>query len=104
MTYSAEIPALPENLFHNHCVLLFDLTSFQDAGENVHYPVLVGESIRLEFFSDRSQKNVTDLIALGERVSAVKNDQFGTVAKNICEFLFYRKFFYIFFSLSWVLH
>ena len=83
MNFNEEIPALPHNLFQNHYVLVFDLTSLQDAGESIHYPELSGESIRLEMFFDRPLRSVTELIVLGERMSTVKIDQFGTVAKNV---------------------
>ena len=83
MNFNEEIPALPNHQFQNHYILVFDLTSLQDAGENIHYPELSGESIRLEMFFDRSLRNVTEIIVLGERMSTVKIDQFGTVAKNV---------------------
>ena len=83
MNFNEEIPALPNNLFQNHYVLVFHLTSLQDARENIHYPELSGERIRLEMFFDRPLTNVTELIVLGERMSTVKIDQFGTVAKNV---------------------
>ena len=83
MNFNEEIPALPNNLFQSHYVLVFDLTSLQDAGEKIHYPELSGESIRLEMFFDRPLTYVTELIVLGERTSTVKIDQFGTVAKNV---------------------
>ena len=41
---------------------MFDLTSLQDAGENIHYPELSGESIRLEMFSDHPLRNLTEII------------------------------------------
>ena len=83
MNFNEEIPALPNHQFQNHYITVFDLTSLQDAGENVHYPELSGESIRLEMFFDRSLRNVTEIIVLGERMSTVKIDQFGTVANNV---------------------
>ena len=83
MNINEEIPALPNNLFQNHYVLVFDLTSLQDAGENIHYPELSGESIRIENFFDRPLRSVTEIIVLGERMSTVKIDQYGTVAKNV---------------------
>ena len=87
MNFNKKIPALPNHQFENHYILVFDLTSFQDAGENIHYPELSGESIRLKMFFDRSLRKVTEIIVLGERMSTVKIDQFGTVAKNVCDFL-----------------
>ena len=83
MNFNEEIPALPNHQFDNHYILVFDLTSLQDAGENIHYPELSGESIRLEMFFDRSLGNVTETIVLGETMSTVKLDQFGIVAKNV---------------------
>ena len=95
MNFNEEVLALPNNLFQNHYVLVFDLTSLQDAGENIHYPELSGESIRLEMFFDHPLGNVTEEITLGERMFTVKIDQFGTVAiKDFCV----NKNFFIFFS------
>ena len=51
MNFNEEIPVLLNNRIQNRYVLVFDLTSLQDAGENIHYPELSGESIRLEIFS-----------------------------------------------------
>ena len=42
MKFKKEIPALPNDFFTDHYVLVFDLTSLQDAGEKVHYPELSG--------------------------------------------------------------
>ena len=83
INFDEEISALTNNLFQNHYVLVFDLTSLQDAGENIHYPELSGGSIRLEMFFKRPLRNVTEIIVLGERMYTVKIDQFGTVAKNV---------------------
>ena len=76
--FNEEIPALLNHQFENHDILVFDLISFQDAGENIHYPEQSGESNRLEMFLDRLLRNVTGIIVLGERMSTVKIDQFGT--------------------------
>ena len=62
-------------------MLVFNLTSLQDAGENVHYPQW--GSLRLEMFVERPLTNVAELIVLGEQISTVKIDEFGRVAKNI---------------------
>ena len=72
MNFNEEIPALPNNLFQNYYVLVFDLTSLQDAGEIIHYPELSGESIRLEMFFDRPLTNVTEFIVLGEGCPLLK--------------------------------
>ena len=64
-------------------VLVFDLTSMQDATENYHYPKLVGEPLRLELNFTCPLEHVTELIVLGERMSSVAVDKFGVVGKNI---------------------
>ena len=87
MIFKEEVPALPNNLFQNHYVLVFDLTLLQDAGENIHYPEVSLESILLEMFFDHPLRSVTELVVLGERMTTVKIDQFGTAAKNFCRFL-----------------
>ena len=81
--FNEEIPVLPNDFFTDQYVLVFDLTSLQDAGENAHYPEFSGESLHLEMFFGRPLTNVTELIVLGERISTNKIDQFGTVAKNV---------------------
>ena len=83
MNFNEEIPALPNHQFQDHYTLAFDLTSLQDAGQNIPYPELSGERIRLEMFFYRSLRNVTEIFVLGERMSTVKIDQFGTAAKNV---------------------
>ena len=48
MNFQDDIPSIPIVDFEDHYVLVFDLTSMQDATENCHYPELVGEQLRLE--------------------------------------------------------
>ena len=83
MNFNEKIPALPNDFFTDHYVLVFDLTSLKMLVKNVHYPELSGESLRLEMFFERPLTNVTELIFLGEQISTVKIDQFGRVAENI---------------------
>ena len=87
MNFNEEIPLLPNNLFQNCYLLVFDLTLLQDAGENIYYTELSGESFPLEMFFNHPLRSVKELIFLGERISTVKIDQFGTVAKNVRRFL-----------------
>ena len=64
-------------------MLVFDLTSMQDATENCHYPELVGEPLRLELNFTQTLENVTELIVLVERLSSVAVEKFGVVEKNV---------------------
>ena len=52
MQFNEDFPALPMEDFQNHYILFFDFTSLQDAAEQLHYPELSGESLRLEMFFD----------------------------------------------------
>ena len=83
MNFQDDIPSIPIDHFKDHYVLVFDLTSMQDATENCHYPELVPELLRLEVNFTFPPKHVTELIVLGERMSSVAVDKFGVVEKNI---------------------
>ena len=79
MNFQDDIPSIPIDNFKDHYVLVFDLTSMQDATENCHYPELVGEPLRLELNFTFPLEHVTELIVLGERMSSVAVDKFGVV-------------------------
>ena len=64
-------------------ILVFVLTSLQDAAEQLQYPELSGESLRLELFFQFPLEQVTEVIVLGERLSNIQIDKFGTVAKSV---------------------
>ena len=97
MNFNEGIPELPIDFFTDHYLLVFDLTSLQDADENVHYPELSGESLRLEMFFERLLTNVTELNVLGERTSTVKIDPLLKMSEELCinqDFLFFFSIFY----------
>ena len=83
MNFQVDIPSIPIHDFKDHYVLVFDLTSMQDANENCHHPELVGEPLRLELNFTQPPENVTELFVLGERMSSVAVDEFGVVGKNV---------------------
>ena len=83
MNFQDDIPSIAIKDLKDHYVLVFDLTSRQDATDNWHYPELVGEPLRLELKFTHLLKNVTELIVLGERMSSVVVDKFGVVGKNV---------------------
>ena len=90
MQFNEDFPALPMEDFQNHYILVFDLTSLQDAAEHLHYLELSGESLRVEMFYQLSLEQVTEVIVLGERLSNIQTDIFGTVAKNVYIFLSFQ--------------
>ena len=49
--FNEVFPPLPKEHFQNHYILVFDMTSLQDAAEQLHYPEFSGQSLRLEVFS-----------------------------------------------------
>ena len=81
MSFQDEIPSFSINNFKYHYVLVFDLTSMQDATENCHYPELVGEPLKLELYFIFPLKHVTEFIVLGEQMSSVAVDKFGLIEK-----------------------
>ena len=83
MNFQDDISSIPIDDFKDHYVLVFDLTSMQDATENCHYPELLGEPLRLELNFTNPLENVAELIVLGERMSSVAVDKFGVVGKNV---------------------
>ena len=83
MNFQDDILSIPIDNVKDHQVLVFDLTSMQDATENCHYPELVGEPLRLKLNFTFPLEHVTELIVLGERMSSVAVDKFGVVGKNI---------------------
>ena len=83
MNFQDDIPSIPIDDFKDHYVLVFDLTSMQDATGNCHDPELVGEPLRLELNFTNPLENVTELIVLGKRMSSVAVDKFGVVGKNV---------------------
>ena len=83
MNFQDDIPSIPIDDIKDHYVLVFDLTSMQDATENCHYPELVGEPLRLELNFTHPLENVTERIVLGERMSSVVVDKFGVVGNNL---------------------
>ena len=83
MNFQDDFPLLPIYDLKDHYVLVFDLTSMQEAPKNFHYPELVGEPLRLELNFTQPLENVTELIVLGEQMLSVAVDKFGVVGKNV---------------------
>ena len=83
MNFQNDIPSIPIDNFKDHYVLVFDITSMQDATENCHYPELVGEPLRVELNFTFPLEHVTELVVLGEGMSSVAVDKFGVVGRNI---------------------
>ena len=83
MNFQDDVPSIPIDNFKDHYVVVFVLTSMQDATENCHYPGSVGEPLRLELNFIFPLEHVTELIVLGERITSVAVDKFSVLGKNI---------------------
>ena len=83
MNFQDEFPSIPIDDFKDQYVLVFDLTSMQDATENCHFLELVREPMRLDLNFTHLLGNVSELNVLGERMSSVAVDKFGVVGKIV---------------------
>ena len=83
VNFQDDIPSIPIDDIKDYYLLVFELTSMQDATENCHYSELVGEPLRLELNFTNLLVFVTELIVLGERMSSVAVDKFGVVGKKV---------------------
>ena len=88
MQFNEDFSALPMEDFQNHYILVFDLTSLQDAAEQLPYPELSGESLRLELFFQFPLEQVTEMIVFGERLSNIQkiNSEQSLKSFNLFEF------------------
>ena len=80
--FEDDIPSISVDNSRNHYVVVFDLTSMQDATKNFPYPELIAEPLKLELKSIYPPEHVTELNVLRERMSLVEVDKFGVVGRN----------------------
>ena len=83
MNFPDDIPSLPTDNFKDIYVIVFDLTSMQDATENCLYAELVGQPLRLELNFTFTLELVSELIVLGKQMSSFAVDKFDVVGKNL---------------------
>ena len=83
MNFQDDNTSIPIDNFKNYFVMVFDLTSMQDATENSHYPELVDGRLWLELNFAFLPEYFTELIVLGEPMSLIAVDKFCVVGKNI---------------------
>ena len=83
MNFQNDFPSIPLDSFKDHYVLVFDLTSMEDASERCHYPELFEEPLRLETYISLPLKSVTKVIVLGEYMYSVAVDKLCVVGKDL---------------------
>ena len=82
INFQDDIPSILIHSFSDHYLLVFDLTSTQDATESFTYAELVEEPVRLELNFTFPVERIKKLILLGEGMFSVGIDKFGGVGKN----------------------
>ena len=85
--FQDNIPANPVDKFQDFHILVFDLTSMNDATETVTIRKKIGEPLRLELYFSSPLEIVTEVIVLDERMSSVAVDKFGVVGKDILRWI-----------------
>ena len=90
MQFNEEFLALPMEDFQNHYILVFDLTSPQDAAEQLHYSELSsGKACCFAMFFQFPLEQVMERPSnMEERLSNIRFNKFGTVAKKVYFFEF----------------
>ena len=83
LNFQDDILSIPIDDFKDHYLLVFDLTSMQDATEICHYPERIREPLRLEPKFTLLLENVTELIVISERLSSVAVGKCGVVGKIV---------------------
>ena len=68
MNFQDDIHSIPIDKFKKDYEVVFDLTSLQDATENVHNPELAGEPMRMELIFTLPLEHVAELIDMVERM------------------------------------
>ena len=76
-TFQDNRPSISITNFKNHYVLVFELTSFQEATEKFCYTDVVGEPLTLELNSTSLPEQVSELVVLGKQKSLDPVDEFG---------------------------
>ena len=83
MNFQDDFQSIPVDNFKDHYVLVFDLTSMQDATNYCDYAELIGEPLRFELYFSSPLEKVAEVLVLGERMSCVAVDKLGIVGKNL---------------------
>jgi len=74
---------IPLSDFQNHYLLVFDLTSTQQASHDYLYPELTNSSISIELKFDTAIAQNLELFFIGEKASAIYIDSARNVSKNV---------------------
>ena len=69
--------------FAHHFIMVFDLTSTQEATHDFIHPELTNSSLSAEMKFDTDLPNNIEIFFLGEKLSAVYIDSARNVSKNV---------------------
>ena len=73
---------IPLTNFPNHYIMVFDLTSTQEATHDFIHPELTNSSISVELKFDADLAANTEILFLGEKASTIYIDSARNVSKN----------------------
>ncbi len=82
LNFDQDGPGIPLIDFDNHYILVFDLTSTQQADTEIYYPEVIGSGIRIELYFSKAVAAPIELIVLGEKLSTVFIHGDGRVIKD----------------------
>lgn len=82
ISFDQDGPGIPLKDYNNHYILVFDLTSTQQADTEVYYPEVIGAGIRLELFFRTALTSPVELIVLGEKLTTIFIEKDGKVTKD----------------------
>ena len=83
LAYVENNHGIPLSEFSNHFIMVFDLTSTQEATHVFNYPELTNSSISVQLKFDTALTNNVEVFLLGEKSSTVYIDSASNVSKNI---------------------
>lgn len=82
LNFSSDGPNIPLSDYENHFIMVFDLTSTQEASTEIYYPELVGSNIRIELYFDKATEESVEVLFLGEKLTTILIDNQGKVLKD----------------------
>ena len=83
LAYVENAHGIPLSEFSNHFIMVFDLTSTQEATHDFIHPELTNSSISVELNFDTALSNNVEFFFLGEKSSTVYIDSARNVSKSI---------------------
>lgn len=82
LDFDQDGPSISLQNYQSHYYLVFDMTSTQEANQDVLFPECIGSGIRIELYFDKNLDNSVELMVMGERFSTILIQKDGRVLKD----------------------